>query len=937
MQSSPMICFSCRRQLVATALSKPRVPRLPQWWARPLIRSTSSTTQTSKLYSVDDSVSSFETPTANTDIDFDVDIDTDIDISEPWATEDDFPKANHVDKAHDPRSSGRFSTMPQQARRRKNVSPLRKNSLKIFENVVRQQVSRDKKDATPAETQDLSPEVVEYYANLAKIRPMMKEQSIEECLDFFLTKLWNGNPFGGRQRLLRQRGAYLMGKVALAKTANFDNVKLPSVSQITQYLHEMDSLGSKRWSDMMLGLIRAILAKSAVRTDYESDEAYATAKLQKEQLIDDLVDSWIIFHRHKMSPKSSTLQTSEEAEFRLPDIDSDNLQFHAWKQNYKGAFSCIFPDWVGQVREIPAVAIATFVLLVDDEQSTTSARQKAKPLLVPIGHVVSACPIKSPAIVQMLEPHPTVLLYVLKQWDAVLERLHGQGARNKRQERKEGANIKSSDFHRLDRSTDGRFPRSVSLYEKDVLSKIKYAIGMSDVLTLETLWREFWGTSKVQKSPYRIERFPKAFDSFIMAFTALQKPNRAIDVWDAMISIGLSPTLETWSSMIEGCRKGRNGAGIENVWRKLVASGLPLDETVWSSRIMGLMEAGEPDAGIRALHEMLRMSQLQGGVPLNIKAVNAAVTGLLRLNAKSAANDVLLWASQHGIEPDVFTYNILLGPLVREGRSTEIKSTLKLMSDSNIKPNAATYTILLEGLIGTLHDLPSVQQRLSVEKLLTDMENDGVVANLENLGRMLHLILRDVKHTDTHTEGAVGAIFRYMDRKGLTPSPHILTVLVDHYFTRTPPAIKDIDLLLRTYNHSLVDRVFWERIIKGYALAGATDRAFAWFEKTYFTSFIITLDTLEILLRALVHDNKMSAARRVVDNVKQHRGVSVGGMNNSARFLAQRTRWDRYWRHGFWGYAMDCGLLAAAEWRSMVEPGEVARAGTLPSPTAGCS
>lgn len=928
-----MICFSCRRQLVAAALSKPRAPRLPQWRARTLTRSTSSTTQAPKFYSADDPVSLLETPSANTDIDFDVDIDTDIDISEPWATGDNFPKANDVDTTRGPRSSGRFSTLPEKGRRRNNVSPLRKNSLKIFENVVRQQVSRDKKDASPDETRDLAPEVVEYYANLARIRPMMKEQSIEECLEFFLTKLWNTSTFERRSRLLKQRGAYLMGQVALAKTANLDSQMLPSISQITQYLHEMDSLGSKRWSDMMFGLIRAILAKSAVRADYESDEAYATAKLQKEQLIDDLVDSWIIFHRHKMSPKSSTLQTSEEAEFRLPDIDPDKLRFYAWKQNHKAAFSCIFPHWVGQVREIPAIAIATFVLLVDNEHSTISARQKAKPLLVPIGHVVSACRIKSPAIVKLLEPYPTVLLYVLKQWDAVLERLHGQGVRNGKQERKQGANITTSDFHRLDGFTNGRVSQSVSSYGKDVLAKIRYAIGMSDVLTLETLWREFWGIIETQKSPSRIDRYPKIFDYFIMAFTALQKPNRAIDVWDAMISIGLSPTLQTWSSMIEGCRKGRNGAGIENVWRKLVASGMPLDETVWSSRIMGLMEAGEPDAGIRALHEMLRMSQLPGGVPLNIKAVNAAVTGLLRLNAKSAANDVLLWASQHGIEPDVFTFNILLGPLVAEGRSSEIKSTLNLMSNSSIKPNAATYTILLEGLIGTLHDLPSVQQRLSVEKLLTDMENDGVVANQENFGRMLHLILRDVRHTETHTEGAVGAIFRYMDRKGLVPSPHILTMLVDHYFTRTPPATKDIDLLLRTYSHSLVDRVFWERVIKGYALAGATDRAFAWFEKTYFTSFIITLDTLEILLRALVNDNKISAARRVVDNVKQHRGVSIGGINNSARFLAQRTRWDRYWRHGFWGYAMDCGLLSAAEWRSMVEPGEVARAGNSTSPT----
>lgn len=927
MRSSQMICFSCRRQLVAAALSKARVPRLPQWRAKPLIRSASSATQAPEA-------SSLNKPHTNTDIDFDIDID--IDISEPWAADDDARDAHDAGANQDQDyTSARFRRV--QSTKRMKMGPSSKKSLKIFQEVVRRQVDEEAKAPTDAKARDLSPEAVEYYTDLAKLRPMMRDQKLEDCLEFFLTKLWNKSPFEGRNRLLKQRGAFLMGKVAIAKTADFDNKALPSISQITQYFYEMDSLGSTRWSDMMLRLIKAIITKSSVRTDYESDEAFATAKLQKEELIDDLIESWIVFHRHKLSADYNTLQTSEEAEFRLPDINVEQLQYFAWKHNIRGALSCIFPDWVGQMREIPAVAIATFVLLVDDNHATPSARQKAKPLLVPIGHVVSACPIKRTALTEMLEPHPTILMYVVEQWDSVRQRLHGvrSGTRapehgtdagmlksNAKRPRGPEAHGKDAEFTGFD-NIQLRSP-----YEKNIVAKIKYAIGMSDVLTLEAIWREFWDANRLQKNFDRTRGYPKVFDNFIMAFTALHKPLRAIDAWNAMTSIGVKPTLETWSSMIEGCRKARNGAGIENVWKKLVASDLPLDGAVWCSRIMGLMEAGEPDAGIRALHEMFKMSQLPGGVPLSTQAVNAAVTGLLRLNAKSAANEVLLWASQRGVEPDVYTYNILLGPLVAEGRSAEIKSTLQLMSDSKIKPNAATYTVLLEGLIGTIRNLSSIEQRLRVEKLLADMEQDGVEANRENLGRMLHLVLSEGIQSDNHTDGAVGAIFKYMDRKGIEPTPHILTILIDHYFTQGPSAMKNIDVLLQTYSHSLVDRVFWERVIKGYALAGATDRAFAWFEKTYFTSFIITLDTLEILLRALVRDNKMSAAARVVDNVKQHRGASVGGLNNSAKFLAQRQRWERYWRHGFWGYAMDCGLLDRAEWKSMTAPedgGKVSR------------
>lgn len=802
---------------------------------------------------------------------------------------------------------GRFSTAPQKRKVKKASEPSHKNSLKIFEKVVRQQAAQEKRATAAAESRDRTAEGVEYYTNLAKLRPMMKQQNMEDCLDFFLTNLWNKSPYEGRNRLLKQRGAFLMSKVAEAKMANFDSKRLPSVSQITQYFYEMDSLGAKKWSDMMMALIRAILAKSAVRTEYESDEAYASAKLRKEELVEDLVDSWILFHRHRMSADSSTLQSSEEAEFRLPDIDLHRLKQFSWETNYKGALGCIFPNWISQVRQIPAVAIATFVLLVDDDHSTVSARQKAKPLLVPIGHVVSACPIKQPALAEMLGPYPTILLYVLKQWDTVIKRLHRRQGNNEVQQHITEAIV-----------TRGNLTRPYELNDRDIIAKIRSALSMSDTLMLEAMWREFWNPDREEKQP-RMRNHPRIFNQFIMAFTALQKPNRAIDVWDVMISIGLTPTLGTWSGMIEGCRKCRNGAGIENVWRKLAASGLPLNEAVWTTRVMGLMEAGEPNAALRALHEMLKMSKLPGGVPLSITTVNATVTGLLRLNAKSAVSKVLLWASEHGIEPDVFTYNILLGPLVKDGQAAEIKSTLKLMSANNIKPNAATYTILLEGLISNIHDLAPAQQRLRVEQLLADMDADGVDANQENFGRMLHIILRNGNNIGSHTEGAVGAIFRHIGNQGTSVSPHILTILVDHYFTRTPPAIENIDLLLRQHKDSVVDRVFWEHVIRGYALAGATDRAFTWFEKTYFTTYIITLDTIEILLRALVKDGKWAAAARVVDNMKQHQGASIGSVNNSTKHLAPKTRWDRYWRHGFWAYAMDCGLLGAAEWRRMAE------------------
>lgn len=799
--------------------------------------------------------------------------------------------------------------------------------MRIFQSIVEKQTNQENTSETGP--RDMSAATVEFYNDLNRLKPLLQEEKIDECFELFLT-LWNNpqHPGGGRNRLMRQRGVLVLSRVAAAKIADMDNQTLPSVARITQLYHELESLSTVKWAELVMGLIKNIITRSGARADYESYEVYKKAFARKEELLDDLVESWAVFNRHRLSPNLTDLQSSEAGKFRLAPISESLLRDYARRGDLVGAMSMIFNRFAAQHQQVPAAAVATFVLMVDPNHSTVGVRRKIKPLLDPIARILTEVDVRLPALGKTLEPYPEVLAYILTLWDTITRRLRGiQGPQNL-SGLKRDSEIMRGDLGRIDR-----------IETPAVHAHVTDALKMGDVAALETVWKQYWEES--QKDVSRKEEMKghkKLFDYFVMAFTALKRPQRAVDVWEAMVQVGIAPTLETWTSMIEGCRRSRNAVGLENVWKKLVASGQQLDYRVWSARIVGLMDCREPEAGLRALSEMQKMSKLEGGVPLSVDSINAAVAGLIRLNAMPAAQKVLTWGSEHGIDPDVVTFNTLLRPLVARSDGPQVAALLRTMGECGIQPDGATYTILLEGLISSTRDAPPEQQRRSMEQLILDIKRAGIRINMETLARMIHLLICDSKHKVHHTQGAVGVIYDYIHSQGLRPSVHIYTMLVTYYMSLTPPAVAHVDQLLadsgllRPLEHGAgravgasgrVDRVFWERLIKGYAqVPGHVGRAFELFQRAGNAGAAMTLDALETLVRRLVGEGRAAEAKHVVDTVKTQRarahdsgaeGAALGGRISTR----DRERADRYWNHGFWVFAHDRGLLSLEEWKEL--------------------
>lgn len=882
MQRSQAIRFACPSQLAAacSSSSRTRLSWLYPWQGRALSSSASADHEKDDPISAHDFLPPLEEP----------------DLAHASNKRSNGQKgrpssgASHEARFHKSQGKGIMKNDQDQA-----------ESIGVFQNIVKQQAHEDGSHTT---LRDRPPDQIEFLQNLDRLKPMMREESLDRCFQFFLDRVWSKKEYR-KSGLLKSQGTSLLHKVAAGKSKDMYNGNWPSVAQIAQIALELRSFNTRQVSNMVMALIESIVSISSERADFPSEEAHQNSLAKKQELLEDLVETWIVFHRNGLNPDFSSLRTSQEAQFRLPQINGTRLQFLAKRGRFFEALNLVFSETVHMIhRDVHAAVLATFVLLTDPTHSNTSVRQKAKPLLVSVGRVLAAVQIHNSALANIFESHPQILLYVMKSWSSLISQLHRLSP------------LPTSPAENLDdHIINGKFGESVAVDPNLYHQRLSSALLMGDAQSVEDTWVQYWGESGAldQERAINMRRHAKLFNSFIGAFTALHRSHRALDVWEAMTSVGIEATLDTWSAMIDGFKKARNPVGLEGVWKKLVASGMQLDQNVWRARISGLMYCGEPRAALQALKELAQGSKKPGGVPLTIESVNAVIAGLIRHGAMSATTEVLHWASQYGIKPDVFTYNHLLRPLLRDGQTAQVQKLLHLMRDQGVEPDAATFTSLLDNVIIAGRDKTPEQLTTMLRQYIDNMEKAGVYMNIDILGRMIHLLTREEKLTIHHTEGVVGALLKYAEKKGLRLSRHIYTILVDYYFSRDPPAIEAANELLMDPKGLVLsatgglDRVFWERVIGGFASAGDADRALGLFEQVSSLGTALTLDCLESLLCCLISQGKMTEARKLVvkvandrRNLEEQREVSVSR--------------NRVWRHGFWGVAHDHGLLSSAEW-----------------------
>ncbi|KAM0545192.1 hypothetical protein ACHAPJ_011459 [Fusarium lateritium] len=396
-------------------------------------------------------------------------------------------------------------------------------------------------------------------------------------------------------------------------------------------------------------------------------------------------------------------------------------------------------------------------------------------------------------------------------------------------------------------------------------------------------------------------------DFWVFVWCAVRRPARLQDTVNLMHSLGVEPTVRTYTAMMHGWKKCKDIARIEKLWSQLVQSGTKLDAVIWTERVSALIDLGQHQKGLQALGELVaswqeavkKGTQAQAVEP-TIEAVNAAFKGLLNADPK-AAHQLLAWAGKQGLEPNTRTYNILVRETIRMGHSEEVHELLRSMEKQGIEPDSATFTILLEAVIGRMEEATAEEQVAAVHAVFSDIELAGLKPNLETYGKVLYAL----DGLPNCSDDVIAAVQKHMQSKGFGAvlTPHMITILIERALRRDPPDINKVRSLLKENNLTKVDsgdQTLWERVMTAHAISGGIQEAMTIFDDLAKSGRPVTsLSCLKELMQALLEHGDMESARRVVSIVLAHK---LGDKEN-------RVPKDRYWRHHFWYLAQHNGLI----------------------------
>lgn len=685
----------------------------------------------------------------------------------------------------------------------------------------------------------------------------------------------------------------LLEKLVEAKQADMFNETLPNVSHIFRLFAEAGELKPKQWAALVGELVRSII-NTDPSAETDSIAKYEGQLATRRAMLADLVESWKVLSL----PRLTVLQTGEDEltdGYWFPRLDRFSLRKYAQKRDFNAAFCTLFPQYPSNqlTPRIVVLAIITYALMYDSTRCPINIRRDATPFTTKVADLVTFINYQDDTFRKDLAAtFPDLEEFVMGIWPGLRADLGKNRPRNARE------SIRTRKISLPDNGD-----RATRVFDAVLIrNRLNQLQGHGNLRELDRLWGQFVGPEETisEERAAQIRENPNLIDSFIKTRMSLNQPEKAIAAWNVMGQVGLKPSLRTWNLMLDGLRRAGNLNGIKNIWAKMTKSGVTLDTGVWTTRIAGLVDCGDIEGGLQALDEMARLwEKVPRGdaVQPTIEPVNAALAGLIRRKYHDAADRLLEWAGRKGIQPDVVTYNTMLRPLVREkGRSKDVERLFATMQAQGVRADEGTFVIVLDSsfLENDIRD-PEDQTRI-VDEVAAAMTAAGLELNMKTYGKMIYLLLRSNARTPAM------AVVNHLYNRNLELSPHIYTMLVENCFAQSPPDLNSVHLFVqrrRRLDFDDLDRVFYDRVVRGYALAGETQAALDVYKHVAKGGSTVALGVLEDLLRALTRVDRFEDARYIVNYEKN-------------RFESHNTdpaEHAGYWGHQFWGLADSYGLL----------------------------
>lgn len=439
-----------------------------------------------------------------------------------------------------------------------------------------------------------------------------------------------------------------------------------------------------------------------------------------------------------------------------------------------------------------------------------------------------------------------------------------------------------------------------------LLKRLARITEQQQIRALDKFWQEAKETFELVSEDRSKDAVPARFyNSLLFSYMSKQRPDKAIALWNEMVQRGTQPGNGSWTALLSGCRTKvpEDADKLENLWQKMISTGLMPDSYNWSSRVYGLMSSTKWSAGLNALYEMglswensvkklqdyearlksrkLKKDETAPAIAAKPDAstVNAALGVLARRGSagRKHIGRVLTWAQRYQIQPDNFTFNILIGMEMRSGQYDQATKLLKQMEARQIKPDIVTFAIMIKDLFQSDWIRSAAQEEIvpKVVSVLQTLEEYNLRPN-----DYIYTTIIDGFLKERDDVGAALSILQYMDKLGIkTPAP-ASTALATYYLNQTPPNIQALDALWTRVQRpgSLRDHLLYDRFITAYGRNGEIGKMMTVLMRMSMEGKRPHWISIATVIKGLVSIGDMARAKEVVQDVARGTGNLVFGV-----------------------------------------------------------
>ncbi|BGP00512.1 putative Microtubule-associated protein [Rhodotorula toruloides ATCC 204091] len=226
----------------------------------------------------------------------------------------------------------------------------------------------------------------------------------------------------------------------------------------------------------------------------------------------------------------------------------------------------------------------------------------------------------------------------------------------------------------------------------------------------------------------------------LVGFVKAKLMDHANTIWGWLAERGLSPGVACWTGLLNGYVAGGALASVEAVFRDMQRTpGLEPDYYSWMARSKAHFAAKDPEAAMRCAREMMRdkhvLDDLQrsGLKTFPVVTWDSLIDGLLSCGRRLEADALFDEMQKSGLEPSMRTFNTFLAYSTR-GKRPDLATMIRLLqqiAERGLEPDVYTFTMVL-------HALLAVGQKDATTRTIEMMQAAGIKPTRATYGAVIH-------------------------------------------------------------------------------------------------------------------------------------------------------------------------------------------------------